>query len=278
MTHDSTWTQQDSLNAHTVNIRSFDVEGLFVRSAEPAGGAVFRTPLVFVHGRCHGAWAYEKWLSYFAAAGWPTYALSLRHHPGSWTGSMEERLTTTMEQYGSDLRTVLNWVGDVPVLLGHSLGGILVQQVAQQVPAAALVLLASVGPSQLGRHGDDYPTDRLVDDRDVYLARGENLYVDRLVGESPTALNQVRGRTPIDATAITAPVLAIGGALDDTGVHDAGRVADFYGGDWQVVDGATHDFMLDSSALRVAALIHSWLADTLWPAQLAVHKGRRLTS
>lgn len=259
-----------ALNQIDVVMSSETVEGLHVRTATLSSGPIYATPLIFVHGRCHGAWAYEKWLSFFAAAGWRAHALSLRHHPGSWCGSMEERLATTMEDYACDVRAVMQWAGGTPALLGHSLGGILIQQVAQSAPVAALVLLASVGPSQLGRHGDDYPTDRLVDDRAVYLARNEPQFAERLVGESPTALNQVRGRTPIDAALITAPVLAVGGELDDTGVHGADRVAAFYDGDYRLIRGGTHDFMLDETALPTAAFIQSWLMRTLSPESVSL--------
>ncbi|MDX1655118.1 MAG: hypothetical protein R3310_07870, partial [Candidatus Competibacteraceae bacterium] len=43
-----------------------------------------RPPLLFVHGSFSGAWLWtEHFLDYFAQAGYPAYALSLRGHGAS---------------------------------------------------------------------------------------------------------------------------------------------------------------------------------------------------
>lgn len=41
------------------------------------------TPLLFIHGAWHGAWCWEKFLSYFAEHGYESHALSLRGHGNS---------------------------------------------------------------------------------------------------------------------------------------------------------------------------------------------------
>lgn len=234
------------------------VSGLHVREEVLEDGPVLTPPLLFLHGRCHGAWAYIRWSSYFAHAGWRCFALSLRNHPGSRRLSGADFLGTSLEDYVADLRTALDWAGEACVVVGHSLGGIVAQKAAETTRLAGLVLVASVGPSQLGRHGDDYPADQLVDDRAYYTERGQPELARRVVPESPLALNQVRGRTPVDRSAITCPVLVIGGALDDTGVHDPESIARFYDCPSIVIPAGTHDLMLDGTSLVAAAAISSW--------------------
>jgi pimeloyl-ACP methyl ester carboxylesterase len=247
---------------------SHDVNGLLLREEVLEDGPVLAPPVLFLHGRCHGAWAYVRWSGYFAHAGWRCFALSLRNHPGSRPLSDAEFLGTSVSDYVADLRCALEWIGEPCVVIGHSLGGIVAQKAAETERMAGLVLVASVGPSQLGRHGDDYPADQTVDDRGYYLERHQPDLARRVVPETPLALNQVRGRTPIDRAAITCPVLVVGGELDDTGVHDPQAVARFYDCPYVVIPAATHDLMLDGTSLLTAAVISRWCLATFGDAAM----------
>jgi pimeloyl-ACP methyl ester carboxylesterase len=238
-------------------------DGLFVREQCLATGPLFEQPLLFVHGRCTGWWIWQRWLGYFAAAGWPCFALSLRGHEGSRALSEAELLATTLADYVEDIDAVREWLGRPAVLFGHSMGGIAVQRAAERGETAALALIASVGPSQMGKPNIDLPLDRPVEDREYYLERGDWHLARRVVPESPRALNDGRGRSPIDRQRIVCPVVAVGGELDDTRVYAAARLAEFYGGGSIVSPGAGHDLMLGPSALWAAARIHHWLLDKL---------------
>ncbi|MBN1814794.1 MAG: alpha/beta fold hydrolase [Anaerolineae bacterium] len=105
-------------------------------------------PVLFVHGMFHGAWCWdEHFLSYFAQHGYVAHALSLRGHAGS---EGHERLRwASVADYVSDLRQVVNQLPTTPVLVGHSMGGLLIQEYLQSHEAPAAVLLASVSPQGL---------------------------------------------------------------------------------------------------------------------------------
>lgn len=250
------------LSAARTMTASHLVGGLHVREEVLEDGPLLVPPLLFVHGRCHGAWAYTRWSSYFANSGWRCLAVSLRNHPGSRPVETAEYLRTSLADYVNDLRTALDWAAEPCVVLGHSLGGIVAQKAAEIARLAGLVLVASVGPSQLGRYADDYPADQLVNDRSYYLERGQLDLARRVVPESPLALNQVRGRMPVDRSSVTCPVLVVGGELDDTGVHDPQAVARFYDCPCIIIPGGTHDLMLDDTSLITAAAISSWCLST----------------
>jgi pimeloyl-ACP methyl ester carboxylesterase len=110
----------------------------------PAGTPVGR-PLLFVHGAWHGAWCWDRYvLPYVAGQGRDAYALSLRGHAGS--GSDRPLRRTRIAHYVEDVRAVAERIGSAPVLIGHSMGGLVVQRALEVGIAPAAVLLASVPP------------------------------------------------------------------------------------------------------------------------------------
>lgn len=104
------------------------------------------TPILFVHGAWQGAWYWdEHFLPYFAERGYAVYALSLRGH-GSSAG--RERIRwTRMHEYVADVAQVAHQLPRPPVLVGHSMGGWIVQKYLEQHYAPAAILLAAMPPS-----------------------------------------------------------------------------------------------------------------------------------
>lgn len=104
------------------------------------------TPLLFVHGAWHGAWCWaEHFLEYFTTRGYAVHALSLRGH-GASPG--RDRLRwTRLADYVADVAQVASQFPKPPVVIGHSMGGAVVQKYLETHPAPAAVLLASVPPA-----------------------------------------------------------------------------------------------------------------------------------
>ena len=65
-----------------------------------------------------------------------------------------------VDDYAEDVLKVLNWIDQPVILIGHGMGGITVQKAAEQANLRALILLASVGPGQLGAIRDPLPLDK----------------------------------------------------------------------------------------------------------------------
>jgi pimeloyl-ACP methyl ester carboxylesterase len=102
-------------------------------------------PVVFVHGAWHGAWCWDEYfLEYFVQHGYQVYAPSLRHH-GNSLGATSLRWCRIAD-YVADLAAVADSLTVPPILVGHSMGGLVVQKYLETAPAAAGVLLASVPP------------------------------------------------------------------------------------------------------------------------------------
>ncbi len=118
-----------------------------VLSCVPAPGSP-ATPLLFVHGAFAGAWVWdEHFLPWFAAQGFAAHALSLRGHGGS---AGHERIDwLSIHDYVDDVAAVVADLGAAPVLIGHSMGGFVVQKYLERHVVPAAVLLCSVPPQGL---------------------------------------------------------------------------------------------------------------------------------
>ena len=103
-----------------------------------------RTPILFVHGAWHGAWCWENFLPYFSQHGYATHAMSLRGH-GTSEGRDHIRWHSAAKGYVADVNQIAETLDEPPVLVGHSMGGYVVQKYLEQHRAAAAgVLMASI--------------------------------------------------------------------------------------------------------------------------------------
>lgn len=108
-----------------------------------------RPPLLFVHGAFSAAWCWDEYfLPYFAKHGYPAYAVSLRGHGGS--DGIEKLHFASLADYVADVVQVSQQLEQPPIVVGHSLGGMVVQKYLEaHHPATAAVLMASVPPTGL---------------------------------------------------------------------------------------------------------------------------------
>jgi pimeloyl-ACP methyl ester carboxylesterase len=111
-------------------------------------GAPRPTPLLFVHGAYCAAWVWERhFLPFFADRGYEAHALSLRGH-GASEGHQRLR-SWRLQDYVADLEQAAAAMPRPPVLIGHSMGGMVVQKLLHRRPVPAAVLLAPVPPHGL---------------------------------------------------------------------------------------------------------------------------------
>ena len=107
-------------------------------------------PILFVHGAWHAAWCWQDtFLEYFSENGWEVHALSLRGHGES--EGREKLRWWSIADYVSDVAQIAGSLDREPIVVGHSLGGLVVQKYLESHSAAAAVLLASVPPSGILR-------------------------------------------------------------------------------------------------------------------------------
>lgn len=147
--------------------------------------------VLMVHGAGGDGWQWRWVLAELAEAGYAAYALSLSGHGRS------EAAEPGFERFFDDLESVLADLPDDTRLVGHSMGGYLVQRKLLDTPRPAAVLLAPVPP--------DVP-------------RGDDL-ASMLAGLSGMRAREVASRVLADADSIqvnriSTPVALISGDRD----------------------------------------------------------------
>ena len=238
-----------------------------------------RPPLLFVHGVAHGAWCFdEHWLSAAADRGFPAYAVSLRGHGGS--GGATQLGRATMRAYVHDIMQAITELPSPPVLVGHSMGGLLAQLVAERYPLRGLVLLAPAPANgawgTLGHTLRARPADALA----VVAGRTLPMRPDVLfTGLDPAEAERLASRTGRESALaqyellrrrrigpVRCPVLVVG-THDDQIVRpvDVERTARLYGQTPLWLDGMGHDLMLDAGWEAALNAVLDWVDEKVPP-------------
>src|ERR1700758_5103819 len=99
-----------------------------------------KPPVLMIHGAFCGPWSLDGLKQKFEEAGYAVRAPCLRFHdrkpPPPALG------TTGLGDYTADLEDEIKALEGAPILVGHSMGGLLAQQLAARMAVRALVLLA----------------------------------------------------------------------------------------------------------------------------------------
>ena len=120
---------------------------LEIISRQPVGNG-HPTPLLFVHGMLHGAWCWEvHFLDYFARRGFAAHAVNLRGHGES--DGREHLRWTRISDFVEDVSRTAQQLPCHPVLIGHSMGGFVIQKYLESHDAPGAVLLSSPPPAGL---------------------------------------------------------------------------------------------------------------------------------
>lgn len=120
-----------------VDVRWGDLTGATVSSDGPG------RPVLFVHGWWGGAWVWDGWLRRFAERGHDGHAPNLTGYHGS--GATTDIGRVPFAQHLADVLAVAANL-DRPVLVGHSVGGLLVAKAASRADVAGAVVLAGLPP------------------------------------------------------------------------------------------------------------------------------------
>ena len=103
--------------------------------------------LVMIHGAFAGGWSFASLRGFFEARGYRCLVPDLRHHGLQRQPNIHPALgTTSMRDYLEDLIDVIDTLEEPPVVIGHSLGGLLAQMLAARRRLKAGILLAPSAP------------------------------------------------------------------------------------------------------------------------------------
>lgn len=239
--------------------------------------------VVMTHGAFCGGWAFDVFRAPFEARGWTVLTPDL---PGHGVGGSVAGLS--MSDYAKSVVKLCADLPERPVLLGHSMGGLVCQLAAKAARARALVLLAPSPPwgipgssieeavTAFGVHLVD-PFWSAAVSPDRHLMRHHTLdrtpkavrdpILARLVPESGRAAREVLNwwldpfmTTSVGPGPLPMPSLAIGGDRDV--VHPAATVrqaAERIGADFRVMPGMSHWLIGEEGWEDVADAALTWL-------------------
>ncbi|CDO89438.1 alpha/beta hydrolase [Mycobacterium triplex] len=244
-----------------------------------------KPPVVFVHGAWHGAWYWDEYfLDFFAERGYRSLALSLRSHGKS--AEPKRNLFCSIADYVDDVASVANDLPTPPIVVGHSLGGFVVQKYLESHDAPAAVLLASAPPSgvtrfmlRIGRRHPWHTARTLLTTKSLHgiggtpeLAR-EHFYSrytpqDDVVRYTAALGEEYAGRWFLDMLflnlpkpdRVNTPVLVLGaeddGCFTPREVHATARA---YRTRAEIFPSMGHNMMVEPQWASVAERIHAWL-------------------
>jgi len=103
--------------------------------------------LFMIHGMSGGPWCWENYITYFEAKGYRCIAPCLRFHDVNPQEPPDSRLARTgLLDYAEDLEQEIRTLKETPIVMGHSMGGLLAQILGSRGLAEALVLLSPGAP------------------------------------------------------------------------------------------------------------------------------------
>jgi pimeloyl-ACP methyl ester carboxylesterase len=247
----------------------------------PARAPARRHPLLLVHGMNGGSWYLRSYLEAAAAAGWNTWAVNLRGHWGS--RPVPDLGRVSVLDYVQDVRDCLATLGPA-VVLGHSMGGLVAQKVAEAGGVSAAVFLTSAPPRGImvlswpvlrraWRHAGvvlgNRPFKPSPEDAAALIANrlpretAERLY-PQLVPESGRAARELAfGAIAVDPRLVRCPTLVVGAEHDViTPARVQRKIAAKYGATYLEAIGHAHMLMLEDGWQRPLDAILGWIDRT----------------
>ena len=237
--------------------------------------------MLLVHGAWHGGWCWHRWRERLEAAAWQVRVVDLPGHDAP--GTRRRRWTRLGAYVDAVLAEIDRLDGDV-VLVGHSMGGLVVQRCLEVRSVRRAVLLASVPrrgvlpttlrqlraqPATTLRSIATFTLWPVIDGtervRRMFFTEATSAEAvawtaERLQNESYLAYLSMALRRPRPGRA-SSPVTVVAAELDGVfTLAEQRALASAYGTDLVTLAGMGHDAMLDDGAEDAADLVAGLIA------------------
>ena len=225
-----------------------------------------------------GAWVFEDLLTLLAARGYPASAISYRGHPP--LPSMASMGRQSLEDFTADACAAAREL-DRPIVIGHSLGGLVAQLMAARNLVRAVVLVSPapprgisvLSPPILARMATYLPALLLSRSFLPSAAHLDALVLncvpeakraavrDRFVPDSGRAAREIAvGQFKVPPQAVRVPMLVVGSELDRfIPVDVSRRIAARYDATFHVAAGHGHFLFAESGWQRDAGVVLDWI-------------------
>lgn len=268
------------------------IRGLTVLAQLPSARS--RAPILFIHGYLAAAWVFEPFLHYFAERGHACYAVNLRGRNGSRPGTNVGAVS--VREFADDARFIAEELGS-PIVVGHSMGGLVAQLLAAEGRSRGTILLAPAPPRGIPvvsmralprelRYMPAIMRSRLVvarwsDFRPLVLngvpLEAQRAMFERLVPDSGRAArDMLLGAVAVDERQVRSPMLVVGGSEDRfIPLRAIRRVAEKYGARLVVAPERGHMLPVEPGWEKLAADIGAWIDANVEPPEASPSCTRR---
>lgn len=242
-----------------------------------------KPPILFLHGVFGRPSLLQPWTDFFASAGFDCHAPVL---PGRDPTNDEVLARTGIQDCFEVALAAYDQLNAAPVVIGHSMGGLLTQKVAAARRPRAAVLLASIPPGVLWPQlralphlfpllprilagKPFFPSERTM--RQVPLNTLSTAEQDELLpllvrdsGRVFREMSMGTASTRVNAKDVTCPVLCVSAGADrNVAQWISRRIAARYQAEHQVHPGLPHWIVAKSAVDDVAPPVLTWLQKTL---------------
>jgi pimeloyl-ACP methyl ester carboxylesterase len=242
-------------------------------------GGMSRPPVLLLHGLFSTPKLLSNWVSTLESAGYRVHAPAM---PGHDPVGIELLSRITLSDYVAHALAAYDGLGESPIVIGHSIGGLIAQHVAAKRDPKALVLLASVPPGVLWTQLRSSPhlvplMPDLIKGRPVRpsddtfraiplhgLPHAEQQQI--IAGFVPDSAHVFRAMsmgsrdTRVDPRAVRCPVLCVSGGVDrNVATWISRRIARRYSAQHHHHPKLPHWIVADSALRQVAPPLLGWL-------------------
>jgi pimeloyl-ACP methyl ester carboxylesterase len=248
-----------------------------------------RPSVLFIHGSFVTHLPFAGWMEEFAKQGWHCIAASMRGRLGI---GPERARGVTINDYVSDTLIVIDTLDQLPIVVGHSTGGLVAQKIAELGKCRAAVLLSPAPAGMLTAQPVALPAllpmfpkilagipmlparrgcARIVLNR---VPEGQRAAIhNALVHESGKAYREmVFGTYKVDASKVHCPIYVVGGE-EDRVVSPAlcRQTADRYNAELRIYSGHAHWLLGEPGWEKIAGDTAMWLERNVIGGKTKLH-------
>ncbi|MEM7191806.1 MAG: alpha/beta hydrolase [Pseudomonadota bacterium] len=245
--------------------------------------------IILIHGVNCGGWCFDRFRAVLEQAGFDCHAPDLIGHGADKTNGIEKLTGTSIADYRAQIAGLAESLPEKPILLGHSMGAVIAQQIAASGAAEKLVLVSpaaragilpgSPAEKQLGQDlmslgafwtkafDPNFEIAREISLNRLSAERQREVF-DQFGPESGQALFELffwmfdqGAATEVDTGAIQCPVLTLVGTEDHVvSIESAKATAAAYpGSPFWALEGHGHMLLEEDGADLLAKRIAAWL-------------------
>lgn len=247
-----------------------------------------------IHGMWGGSWCWKNYKDFLEKKGYRCITTTLRYHDINPADPPDPKLgTTSLLDYAKDLEQEILQLESKPVVMGHSMGGLLAQILGSRDLAKALVLLTPASPYEimsirpsviksfwgiLKKWGFWKIPNRLTYDEAVYSLLHllpedqQKIIYEKFVYESGHVVLEMglwfidpEKASYVDATKINCPVLVISGSEDRiTPIVVTEKIAKKYKplSTYKSFENHAHWVIAEPGWQEIADYVYEWLEST----------------